>query len=124
MCLLRETCNPWPQACSAATALLAGAATTAALGVALHFAIVTAMALVYYATASQACAGSAPAGVGLGLRPHLVWGDDLRGGALVRRTAIAKGLLWVALSILAHVALVGIPIAFGTHLSLRAPIPQ
>ena len=35
-----------------------------------------------------------------------------------------KDVLWVALSILVHVALVGIPIAFGTHFALRAPTAQ
>ena len=106
-------------------ASFAGGAATAALGLALHFAIVAAMAFVYYAVASQWRA--------LGARP-LVWGAVygviLYGVMnfvvlpLSAAPAPPKDTLWVTLSIAAHVALVGIPIAFGTYLAQRAPIAQ
>lgn len=101
----------------------AGGAATATLGLGLHFAIAAAMAFVYYATASHWRA--------LGTRP-LVWGSvyglilyGVLNFVVVPLSAAPtspKDMLWVALSIAAHVVLVGIPIAFGTHFALRAPI--
>ena len=103
----------------------AGGAATAALGVALHFAIIAAMALAYYATAAHWRALEARPLVG-----GLVYGLILYGVMtfvvvpLSAAPPSSKDVLWVALSILAHVALVGMPIAFGTHFALRAPAPQ
>lgn len=100
----------------------AGGAATAALGLGLHFAIVAAMAFAYYATASRWRA--------LGARP-LPWGSvyglilyGVMNYVVVPLSAAPqspKDMLWMALSVAAHVALVGIPIALGTHFALRAP---
>jgi hypothetical protein len=103
----------------------AGGAATAALGLALHFAIVAAMAFAYHATASHWPA--------LEARP-LVWGSvyglilyGVMNFVVVPLSAAPsspRDMLWVASSLFAHIALVGIPIAFGTHFALRAPITQ
>ena len=103
----------------------AGGAATAALGLGIHFAIAAAMAFAYYAAASHWRA--------LGASP-LVWGSvyglilyGVMNFVVVPLSAAPsspKDMLWVALSIAAHVALVGIPIALGTHFALRAPVAR
>jgi hypothetical protein len=102
-----------------------GGAATAALGLALHFSIVAAMALAYHAIASHWRALDARPLVGGFAYGLILYG--VMSFVVVPLSAAPtspKDVLWMALSILAHVALVGIPIAFGTHFALRAPTAQ
>lgn len=103
----------------------AGGAAIAALGLTLHMAIVAAMAFAYHAVASHWRT--------LGARP-LAWGVvyglilyAVMNFVVVPLSAAlppSKDMLWVALSVAAHVVLVGIPIAFGTHVAVRATIAR
>jgi uncharacterized membrane protein YagU involved in acid resistance len=101
----------------------AGGLQTAAMGLALHFAIVAVMALVYYAIASKWRA--------LNTRPLLfgaLYGVVLYAAmqfVVVPLSAASpppKDGMWVALGIVAHVVLVGIPISFGARHALRARV--
>ena len=102
-------------------AAVAGGWTTAALGLTTHFFIATTIALVYYVAAR---------------RVPLLWRRPLAMGALyggavylvmnqivVPLSAAApkgpKDPLWVALSVVAHVFLIGVPIALFTRKAIR-----
>ena len=94
---------------------------TAFLGLALHFAIVAVMALAYYGIASQwRVLGDKPLACGAlyGLILYAVMNYVVV--PLSAAMPGSKEALWIVSGIAAHVVLVGIPIAFGTHYALRA----
>jgi len=90
----------------------AGGAAAAGLGLVLHFAIATAMALAYYLVARQwplLCRQAVACGIVYGLMLYGVMNF-----IVVPLSAAPPGSqdpLWIATSIVAHVALVGVPIA-------------
>jgi hypothetical protein len=101
-----------------------GGAATAALGLALHFFIATTMSVVYYVGARRwpllwrrpMLAG---AGYGLmlyGVMNHIVVPLSAAGHGG------AKDPLWVGLSIVAHMFLIGVPIALATSVAARQAI--
>jgi hypothetical protein len=97
-----------------------GGTATAALGLALHYFIATTMSFVYYMVASRVsllrrrwmlCG----AGYGLllyGIMNYIVVPLSAAGGG-------SKDPLWVSLSILVHMFLIGVPIALATRLAHR-----
>jgi hypothetical protein len=101
-----------------------GGASTAALGLALHFFIAISMAVAYYLAAR---------------RWPLLWRRAWLGGAvyglflygfmnyvvvpLSRAGAGSKDVLWVTLSVLVHMALVGIPCALFARRAVMAAAP-
>jgi hypothetical protein len=97
-----------------------GGATTAALGLTLHYFNATVMALAYFLAA-----GRLPA---LARRP-LIWGGvyglaiyGVMNHVVVPLSAAGPGSkdpLWIALSIAVHVVLIGMPIALATRLAYR-----
>ena len=97
-----------------------GGAATAALGLALHYFIATTMSFMYYIVASRvALLRRRPVlcGVGYGLllygiMNYIVVPLSAAGGG-------SKDLLWVSLSILVHMFLIGLPIALATRLAHR-----
>lgn len=102
-----------------------GGANTAALGLALHFLIVLMMAGAYYMVARQwSLLWQRPwlcgAIYGLGLfaaMNHVVLPLSAAGPG-------PKDLLWIALSIAAHVRLIGIPIAWSTRWASAHSLPS
>jgi hypothetical protein len=102
------------------TASFEGGAATAALGLALHYTIATAMAAAYYVAARR----WAP----LVERPWLcgaIYGLLLYGVMnlvvvpLSAAGAGSKDPLWMALGVAAHVVLIGVPIALCVRLAVR-----
>jgi hypothetical protein len=97
-----------------------GGAATAALGLALHYFIATTMSFVYYMVASRVVLlrrRPVLCGVGYGLllygiMNYIVVPLSVAGGG-------SKDPLWVSLSILVHMFLIGVPIALGTRLAHR-----
>jgi hypothetical protein len=97
-----------------------GGAATAALGLGLHYFIATTMSFVYYLVASRfALLHRRPvlcgAGYGLllyGIMNYMVVPLSAAGGG-------SKDPLWVSLSILVHMFLIGVPIALATRLAHR-----
>jgi hypothetical protein len=95
-----------------------GGAATAALGLGLHYFIATTMSFVYYLVASRfALLHRRPvlcgAGYGLllyGIMNYMVVPLSAAGGG-------SKDPLWVSLSILVHMFLIGVPIALATRLA-------
>lgn len=102
-----------------------GGAATAALGLALHFFIATSMSVVYYLVAARWSLLRERAvlcGAGYGL---LLYG--IMNYIVVPLSAAGPGSndpLWVALSIAAHVFLIGIPIALFARRAHRTGAPR
>jgi hypothetical protein len=102
-------------------AAVAGGASTAALGLALHFFIALAVAVVYYSAARHAAAlwrrpwlfGSLY-GVGVyGVMNYIVVPLSRAGGGG------GRNLLWDVLSILVHAFGIGVPVALAARAALR-----
>lgn len=96
-----------------------GGAATTALGLVLHFSIACSMSAAYYLLARRRpVLGQRPVlcGAGYGLLLYAIMNH-----VVVPLSAAGPGSndpLWIALSIAAHVALIGIPIAFFTRRAL------
>ena len=96
-----------------------GGPATAALGLALHFLIATTMSFAYYAVARRVPLlhrRPVPCGLAYGLllygiMNYVVLPLSAAGGG-------SKDPLWVLLSILVHMVLIGLPIALATRLAI------
>jgi hypothetical protein len=101
-----------------------GGARTAALGLALHFFIATSMSLVYYLAAGRwPLLWQRPVPYGLlyglllyGIMNFIVVPLSAAGGG-------AKDPLWVAMSVLVHLLLIGLPIALFTRRAIAGRAP-
>jgi hypothetical protein len=104
-------------------AAAAGGASTAALGLALHFGIALAVAVVYYAAARYAAAlwqrpwafGSLYGVAVFGVMHYVVVPLSAAGGGGVA----PFDLLWDGLSLVVHAFGIGVPVAFAARAALR-----
>lgn len=102
-----------------------GGSATAALGLFLHYFIATTMALMYYLAARRYPAlvrRPVLKGAIYGLLLYLVMND-----VVVPLSAAAPGSknpLWVTLSVLVHMFLIGVPIALVTRSAQLREVPQ
>jgi hypothetical protein len=101
-----------------------GGAPTAALGLGLHFFIATTMSVVYYLVARRwPLLWQRPVLVGAGYGLILY---GVMNYIVVPLSAAAHGgpkdPLWVGLSVLVHMLLIGVPIALATSVALRHPL--
>lgn len=107
-------------------ASFAGGGATAALGLALHFAIALTMSAAYYAAAVRLpVLASRPVacGAAYGLLMYGIMNYVVVPLSAAAETA-AKDPLWIALSIAIHVLLIGIPIALFTARACEAALRQ
>ncbi len=104
-------------------ASFAGGLPTAALGLALHFAMASFMAAVYLWLAQRW-----PMLAAQPMRWGALYGILLYGvmnGLVVplsRAMPVAKDSLWIGMSVLAHILLVGLPIAWVAHRALTPAV--
>ena len=103
-----------------------GGAATAALGLALHYFIATSMSVVFYLVARRVRAlrehpitlGAAYGLVLYGMMTYVVVPLSRAGGGG------GGDKLWIALSIVVHMFLIGVPIALFTKLALNGGSPE
>jgi hypothetical protein len=103
-----------------------GGAATATLGLGLHFFIATTMSVAYYVVARRwplLCRRPVLVGAGYGL---ILYG--VMNYIVVPLSAAAHGgpkdPLWVGLSVVVHMFLIGIPIALATSLAARGAVRE
>ena len=101
-------------------ASFSGGAGTAALGLLLHYLIATSMSLVYYLVAHRwSLLSERPivCGAGYGLLLYLIMNYVVV--PLSATGPQSKDPLWISLSVVVHVLLIGVPIALFTRRALR-----